>query len=110
MPTRLTSMTPPPTVGAERTSAQTTPYCSPGAASSGTAIVTVAIRRPPAGMSEAPGRTDVHVDRSFGVSPAEPRNEPCSIVAAAAYRTTCATEVVVLETSIRRSMTVPGAR
>jgi len=39
MPTRLTWMTP-PSPGAEPVSAQTTPYCSPGAASRGTDTVT----------------------------------------------------------------------
>src|SRR6266571_4772837 len=104
MPTRLTSTTPPAAAGAERDSAQTTPYCSPGAASLGTMTVTVAITRPPAGTSAAPGRTDVHVDTSFGVCPATPRNEPFAMVAAAAYRTMCCVEDVVLETSIRRWM------
>ena len=97
-------------MGAERASAQTTLYCSPGAASRGTVMVTVAVTRPPAGTSDAPGRTDVQVDKSFGVCPAAPRNTPFAMVAAAGYRTMCAVEAVVLETSIRRWMTVPGAR
>ena len=35
-------------------------------------IVTAAVTRPPAGTSEAPGRMDVHVDKSFGVCPSLP--------------------------------------
>jgi hypothetical protein len=73
-------------------------------------MVTVAVTRPPAGTSDAPGRTDVQVDKSLRVCPAAPRNEPFAIVAAAAYKTTCAVEAVVLETSIRRWMTVLGGR
>ena len=76
----------------------------------GTLIVTVDVTRPPAGMSEATGSTDVHRDTSFGVCPAAPRKEPFSIVAAEGYKATCIVEPVVFETSIRRWMVVPGAR
>src|SRR5450631_461123 len=110
MPTRLTSVRPPPAGGAERVSAQITPYCSPGDASCGTAIVTLAVRCPPARTSDAPGLTDVHVDRSSGVRPAAPTNEPLAIAAAAGYRLIGIVEAVVFETSIRRWTTVPGRR
>ena len=110
IPTRLTWRTPPSATGSERTSAHTTPYCSPGGASSGTLIVTVDVTRPPAGMSDAAGSTDVQSETSFGVCPAAPRKEPSSIVAAEEYRTTCIVESVVFETSTLRWMTVPGAR
>ena len=110
MPTRLTWVTPPPALGAERASAQTTPYCSPGAASAGTEMVTVAVNFPPAGTSGWPGTTDVHEDRSLGVFPAAPRKNPLSILAAAAYKAMWAVEAVVLETSIRRLITAPGLR
>jgi len=53
---------------------------------------------------------EVHVDRSLAVCPAAPRNEPFAMVAAAGYITMCTLDAVVLETSIRRWMTVPGAR
>src|ERR1700694_2011019 len=103
-------MTPPPPVGDERTSAQTTPYRSPGAASCGTATLTVAVTVPPAGTFETPGRTDVHVDKAFWVCPGAPRNKLFVMMAAAGYRTMCAVEAVVLETSILRRMTIPGER
>jgi hypothetical protein len=73
-------------------------------------MVTVAVMRAPAETSIAPGRTDVHVDKSFAVCPGAPRNVPFEMAAAAGYRTMCAVESVVLEISIRRRMAVPGAR
>ena len=51
IPTRLTCVTPSVPCGDERTSAQTTAYCSPGAASSGTTMCTVGSAWPPAGCS-----------------------------------------------------------
>jgi hypothetical protein len=56
------------------------------------------------------GRTNAQVDNSFGVRPAEPRNEAFAMVAAAAYNPTCTVVAVVFETSIRRWMTAPGER
>ena len=111
MPTRLTAAMPPPApAGAEATSAHTAPYCSPGAASLGTLMVTVAFTLPFAGMSGLVGLTEVHVDRSFLVCPAAPRKALSVMVAAAGYRATWAVLAVVLVTSIRRLMVVPGAR
>src|ERR1700729_2066910 len=99
-PTRLISVMPSPAGGVERVSAQTTAYCSPADASRGTAIVTLTVRCPPARRSDAPGLTDVHVDRLLGVCPTAPTNEPLSIVAAAGYSTIGILEVVVFETSM----------
>src|ERR1700682_5119701 len=110
MPTRLTWVMPRPPDGAERVSAHTTPYCSPGDASRGTAMVTAAIACPPGEMSAALGSTDVHVDNSLGACSAAPTNSPCLIPAAAGYKRTCAVEAAVFEISIRRWMTVPGCR
>src|ERR1044072_6874821 len=110
MPTRLTCVTPPPAPGADRTSAQTTPYCSPGAASAGTATVILATLVPPAGRTAAPGTTDVQLESSLAVWPSAPRNVPLSMVAAEEYSATLAVESVELGTCIRRLMTAPGRR
>ena len=73
-------------------------------------MVTVAVARPPTGTSDARGSTDVQVDRSLGVWPAAPRNEPLTMVAAEGYKEYVrACESVVFESSISRSITVPGA-
>src|ERR1700676_829952 len=96
-------------MGADRVSAQTTPYCSPGDASAGTAMVTAAVTSPPAGTFDEPGLTDVQVDKGFWMCPAAPRNAPFAMKALEEYRTMCTVEVVVLETSIPRWMSVPGA-
>src|SRR5688572_26478343 len=95
MPTRLTCVTPPPAMGAERASAHTTPYCSPGAASAGAAIVTMPVSFPPAGTSGSPGTTDVHVESSLAACPVAPRKELFSMLAAEAYSWTRAVEAVV---------------
>ena len=100
MPTRLTWMTPPPAMGAERVSAQTMPYRSPGVASRGTTMVTLAVRSPPARTWAEPGLTDVHVDTSLGVCPEAPRNAPLEMKAAAAYKAMETGEDVVLDTWI----------
>ncbi len=110
IPTRLTWVTPPSPLGAELASAHTTPYCSPGAASGGTAMVTVAVTVPSAGTSTVPGSTDVQLDRSLAVLPSAPMNSPSPMLAAAAYRVMSAGASVVLDTSIRRSITSPGGR
>jgi hypothetical protein len=102
--------TAPDFAGSERASAHATAYCSPGAASSGTAILTTAVSFSPPAMSTVPGVMVVHLESSFAVSPSPPTKTPSSMAAADEYRATWRLEVVEFETSTRRSMTVPGAR
>ena len=67
-------------------------------------MVTVAMRLASAEMSNSPGPTDVQLDSSLGSSPAAPTNEPSSMLAAAAYSTTCWVDALVFDTSMRRSI------
>ena len=99
MPTRLTWVTPPSGPAGERASTHTTAYCSPGAASLGTSMVTVTLAVPRAGTWRDVGSMDVHVDRSFGVRPSAPANAPSSMDAAAGYSTTGVGVAPVEETS-----------
>src|SRR5664280_3557376 len=75
MPTRLTWVTPPPAGVAELVSAQMTPYCSPGAASGDTLMVTVDIALALAARSVSAGSTAVQVVSALttwtAVDPAE---------------------------------------
>ncbi len=102
IPTRVTVVTPAPLRGSERASAQTTANCSPGAASTGTTIVTVATCTEFESTESVPGAIEVQLDRSFAVWPSAPRNAPSLIEAAPEYSCTGIAELVLFATSIRR--------
>src|ERR1700730_1549000 len=109
MPTRLTRSILPP-FWTLLIAAHTTAYRSPGLAVDGMATVTVSTAGAPVGTSRVDRLTVVQVDRSLAVCAAAPTKEPWVMAAAAGYTATCCADVVVLDTTMRRWMVVPGAR